>query len=143
MSKNRLGEPLIRDKLSENRATLNQDELFSIAVLHFDRGEYFEAHEVWEDLWNEASGARHPFLQCLIQVAVALHHARNQNFVGTRKLFASALQYLEKGRSDCAPVDLDSLKERVLDFELALQSKLDGKNTELHFFSLPLDPPKR
>src|SRR5947209_8221191 len=86
----------------------------------FDRGEYFEAHEAWEDLWKEAGGARHPFLQGLIQVAVALHHARNENFKGTRKLFASALGYLEKGLSDSEPVDLEALRDRVLDFELAL-----------------------
>ncbi|NDD05448.1 MAG: DUF309 domain-containing protein, partial [Proteobacteria bacterium] len=30
------------------------DPRFSKACEHFNQGEYFEAHEVWEDLWNEA-----------------------------------------------------------------------------------------
>lgn len=114
------------------------DTRFRTACEHFNAGEYFEAHEVWEDLWNEATGARHSFLQCLIQIAVALHHARKENFVGTRKLFASGLQYLEKGRADSEPIDLDLLRDRVLDFELALQSKLKGEITEFPYFLLPI-----
>jgi predicted metal-dependent hydrolase len=105
---------------------------------HFDRAEYFEAHEVWEDLWNESEGARTPFLQGLIQVAVALHHAGNGNFKGTRKLFASSLGYLEKGRSDSDPVDIDTLRDFVLEFELALQEHLAGKQIALPFFKLPM-----
>lgn len=104
---------------------------------HFNKREYFEAHEVWEDLWNEETGPRHAFLQCLIQVAVALHHSENKNWTGTRKLFASSLGYLEKGRSDCDPIDLDKLKDHVLDFELALQKLLAGEPVELPYFNLP------
>src|SRR5947209_7807661 len=71
------------------------DTRFNAACQHFDAGEYFEAHEVWEDLWNEAYGPRHAYLQGLIQTAVALHHAGNENWNGTRKLLASAWNYLE------------------------------------------------
>ena len=114
------------------------DNRFLDATQHFDAGNYFEAHEIWEDLWNEAHGARHAFLQCLIQVAVALHHGRNGNWNGARKLCASALGYLEKGRSDSAPVDLDTLKDHVLDFALAIDKAATGETGELPFFKLPL-----
>ena len=113
------------------------EDPFRKACDHFDRGEYFEAHEEWEELWTAAHGASSAFLQCLIQVAVGLHHAGNENWNGTRKLFGSALQYLEKGRSAAHTVDLDQLKDRVLDFELALQAKLKGDPVELPFFKLP------
>ena len=105
---------------------------------HFDAGEYFEAHEVWEDLWNEAEGARHALLQGLIQVAVALHHAEKGNFRGTHKLFASALGYLEKGAADSDPIDLPKLRDCVLDFELALQARERGDAAPLPFFKLPV-----
>lgn len=116
------------------------DNRFDLGCTHFNAGEYFEAHEVWEDLWNEASGARHAFLQGLIQVAVALHHAHNGNWSGTRKLFASALGYLEKGASEEGSegsIDINALKDCVLDFELALQKKLAGESVQLPFFQLP------
>ncbi len=112
-------------------------ERFEKACTHFDKGEYFEAHEEWEELWNEAYGPRHAFLQGLIQVAVALHHARNGNFRGAHKLLAGALAYLEKGASDSSPVDVGKLRDFVLDFELAIQAIESGKNKQLPFFKLP------
>ena len=114
------------------------DPRFYRACEHFDRGEYFEAHEVWEELWNEAHGPRHAFLQCLIQVAVALHHGRNGNWNGARKLCASALGYLEKGRSEGKEVDLDQLKDQVLDLEISIQKLMTGEPGEISFFKLPL-----
>ena len=116
---------------------MENDSRFQTGCEHFDEGQYFEAHEVCEDLWNEASGARHAFLQCLIQTAVALHHAGNSNWNGTRKLCASALGYLEKGRSDSEPIDLEKLREHILDFELALQKHLAGEKIALPYFKMP------
>ncbi len=91
-----------------------------------------------ESLWNETNGARHSYLQCLIQVAVGLHHADNLNWTGARKLFASALEYLEKGRAAAEEVDVDELKDKVLDFELALQQHMKDVGVVLPFFELPL-----
>jgi predicted metal-dependent hydrolase len=113
------------------------DDRFQQGCAHFDNAEYFEAHEVWEDLWNEAHGARHAFLQGLIQVAVALHHAENENWAGTRKLLARALGYLEKGREEGDPIDLEALKDRMLDFELGVQKRMAGEDIALPFFKLP------
>ena len=117
---------------------MKEQDLFERGRQHFDAREYFEAHEVWEDLWNEVGGARNAFVQCLIQVAVALHHAHNENWAGARKLLASSLGYLEKGRADCDPVDLDKLREHILDVELSIQERLAGKDCEMPYFPLPL-----
>ncbi len=113
------------------------DPRFQKACQHFDHQEYFEAHEEWEDLWNEAHGARHAFLQCLIQVAVALHHGRNGNWSGARKLCASALGYLEKGRSDSEPIDVDKLKDHVLELALTIEQLASGESGEIPYFKIP------
>lgn len=52
----------------------------------FNRGEFFEAHEVWEDVWRAAPGPEKKFLQGLIQVAVAFVHYQRGNLVGARSL---------------------------------------------------------
>lgn len=114
------------------------DQRFQTACDFFNRGDYFEAHEHWEELWNEASGSEHAFLQCLIQVAVALHHGRNGNWNGVRKLCASALGYLEKGRSAAIVIDLDQLKDKILEIEIAVQKIQNGEAEEVPFFQLPL-----
>lgn len=61
-------------------------------IEHFNEGDFFEAHEVWEDAWNGTSGRRSDFYRGLIQMAVALEHYRRLNGLGVRKVFASAKQ---------------------------------------------------
>lgn len=114
------------------------DERFQEGCRLFNAQEYFEAHEIWEDLWVESSGPKRAFLQCLIQVSVALHHASNQNWAGTRKLCASALGYLEKGRSESQSIDMEALKEHILEIELSVQEILEGKRETVPSFQLPL-----
>jgi uncharacterized protein len=60
----------------------------------FNRGEYFEAHEVWEDLWRDTAGPDRRFYQGLIQAAVAVYHAGNGNARGARRLFHSGRRYM-------------------------------------------------
>ena len=56
----------------------------------FNRGEFFEAHEVWEELWRTAHGAEKNLYQVLIQCAVALEHLRRGNSVGATRLIDRA-----------------------------------------------------
>ena len=57
----------------------------------FDRGDRWEAHELWEELWHAATDAsdRH-FYQGLIQCAAALLHASRGKVDGPRRLLARA-----------------------------------------------------
>jgi predicted metal-dependent hydrolase len=48
----------------------------------FNEGRYFEAHEVWEDLWRETEGPLRRFYQGLVQAAVGLHHFGRGNKAG-------------------------------------------------------------
>lgn len=52
----------------------------------FNRGEYFAAHEAWEDIWRTVGGDERRFLQGLIQCAVALEHARRGNVRGALRM---------------------------------------------------------
>lgn len=61
---------------------------------HFNRREFFESHEVLEELWQETHDERRKFYQGLIQAAVALHHFENGNLGGARKVYLSARNYL-------------------------------------------------
>jgi uncharacterized protein len=67
---------------------------FLRGVAHFNRGEFFEAHEAWELVWRETSGPRADFYKGLIQCAVALHHARRGNLEGARRLYHRQKRYL-------------------------------------------------
>lgn len=59
-------------------------------IARFNAGEFFEAHETWEDAWNGTSGRRSDFYKGLIQMVVALEHYRRLNGLGARKVLTSA-----------------------------------------------------
>jgi hypothetical protein len=48
-------------------------------IEHFNAGRYFDAHEVWEEVWLRSSGDTKLFYQMLIQAAVGLHHYERGN----------------------------------------------------------------
>jgi hypothetical protein len=64
--------------------------LFDRAVAHWNARRYFEAHEDWETLWNDAEGPRREWLQGLIQFAAAFHHYGRGGASGFGKLMRSA-----------------------------------------------------
>ncbi len=85
--------------------------LYLRGIEYFNECEFFEAHEVWEDLWSEDQSSSRKFLQGLIQAAVALHHFGNGNTRGARKLYHSSSRYLAEFR----PLHMGLDVERFLD----------------------------
>jgi len=79
-------------------------------VEHFNRGEFFQAHEELEDAWRASSGEPRLFLQGLTQAAVALHHHSTGNREGATSVLARALRNLESYPAEFAGIDLDSLR---------------------------------
>lgn len=72
------------------------DPRYLAGIVLFNRGDFFEAHEVWESLWMETHGPEKPFVQGLIQAAVGLCHFCNGNVRGAVKLYKSARDYTER-----------------------------------------------
>ena len=71
------------------------DPRYLAGVLLFNAHDYFEAHEVWEDLWAASHGTERRFYQGLIQAAVGLCHFSNGNLGGAAKLYRSSRDYME------------------------------------------------
>ncbi|HEV8060708.1 MAG TPA: DUF309 domain-containing protein [Gemmataceae bacterium] len=74
---------------------MTDDPRYLAGVLLFNEQEFFEAHEVWEDLWAESHGDTRRFYQGLIQAAVGLCHFANGNVRGAVKLFRTSHGYME------------------------------------------------
>jgi predicted metal-dependent hydrolase len=70
------------------------DPRYLIGIQCFNQGDFFEAHEHWEDLWSEGHGNSRRFYQGLIQAAVGLCHYCNGNLGGALKLYHSAREYM-------------------------------------------------
>lgn len=88
---------------------MDYDPLYIEFVYYFnERRDYFECHEVLEELWLKE--ARSLLYQGLLQVAVGLYHHRNGNLGGAVKLFAGALAKLEPYPPDALGIDLGKLR---------------------------------
>ena len=72
------------------------DPRYLAGIVLFNRHEFFEAHEVWEDLWMDTPSPDKSFYQGLIQAAVGLCHFANGNLRGAAKLFGSSRAYMER-----------------------------------------------
>lgn len=85
------------------------DPIFRKGVQHFNRQEYFDAHEVWEGLWVNEKGEARNLLQGLIQIATAFHHFRQGNFRGARILFETGSNLLKGYGNEFWGVEISKL----------------------------------
>ena len=69
---------------------MNKIELFHEGIALFQRGEFFEAHEVWEELWKLEVGADRIFIQGLIQAAGYFVLVGKKNWSGAERLALAA-----------------------------------------------------
>lgn len=72
------------------------DPRYLAGIVLFNRGDFFEAHEVWESLWMDTAGPEKKFFQALIQAAVGLCHFCNGNGRGAIKLYKSSRDYMHR-----------------------------------------------
>lgn len=93
----------------------------------FNEEDFFECHEVFEELWSESMGDDRKYLQGMIQAAVALFHFGNDNFGGAKKLYNSAHQRLEVLGDVYMGIDLARF---LTDFESCFRELL--ANTEAY-----------
>ncbi len=89
------------------------DPRYLEGIRYFNDCEFFEAHEVWEDLWADVQGEPRKFYQGLIQAAVCLHHFGNGNIRGARKLFHSSRKYLEPYGPSYLGMDVERFLEQM------------------------------
>ena len=106
----------------------------------FNRGRFFDAHEVLEDLWrplprhSPAQERLRLQVQGMIQIAVAFHHESTGNHVGARSVLQRALRNIKGAERSFPQLDFDRLRselavwERYLDRSVASGGKLNHRH---------------
>lgn len=80
----------------------------------FHRGEFFAAHETWEEVWRSTTPEPKTLLQGLIQVAAALHQIRDlHRREGPRGTLAKARRNLEPYAPGALGLDVEDLLRSV------------------------------
>jgi uncharacterized protein len=72
------------------------DAGFAAGIRLFNQGRFFEAHEVWEELWKTAEGDKRIFYQGIIQAAAALVHMQRGNYKGGISVYLKSRPKLDQ-----------------------------------------------
>jgi predicted metal-dependent hydrolase len=84
---------------------MKMPDRFREGIRLFNRGEYFECHEMLEAVWTPERGARRLFLQSLIHIAVGFYHHGRGNSVGAVRQLRKALRKLGAYLPECDGID--------------------------------------
>jgi predicted metal-dependent hydrolase len=87
--------------------------ILAAGVAAFNDGRYFACHEILETLWLPDVSPERDLLKGLIQVAAGLHHQKNGNVRGCRKLLLRATQLLTPYSPAGADLDIAGLLGEV------------------------------
>ena len=79
----------------------------------FNEGEYFECHEVLEEIWRAELDPVRALYQGILQIGVAFHHLRRDNWRGAVKLLDGGTDKVARFTPHCLGVDTASLNERA------------------------------
>jgi hypothetical protein len=76
----------------------------------FNKGQFYDAHETWEDLWRlTVEPATKVCYQGLIQAAVGLHHLERGNRIGAESQLRKSIRNLQNGDNSATNLDIDGL----------------------------------
>ena len=84
--------------------------LFEKGLNEYEKGDYFEAHEAWEDLWSDFNFPDRKFIQGLIQLSVSFVHLNNGNMIGARNLLKKCQQKFSNYSGIHRQINIDELK---------------------------------
>ncbi len=85
------------------------DERFQKALTLFNSGDWYSAHDVFEELWFETYGLERNVIQGILQIAVAQIHLESGNKNGATILFGEALGRLKQIGVSSLEIDLEML----------------------------------
>ena len=90
------------------------DPRLTTAIELFNRREYFDCQELFEQAWHDSEGTDKRLLESLMQLSVALHLFFNRGGgKGTTSLLQRCLIGLDEYQSPYLDIDLESLAAEV------------------------------
>lgn len=79
-------------------------------IQYFNSGKYYEAHDVWEELWLALpTSPEKDLLKGLIMAAAALHHYKRKEYAGTSKLVKRGMEVLGGVKGISMRIDVEAL----------------------------------
>lgn len=78
-------------------------------IAQFNRGQFFEQHETLEELWRAERRPVRDLYRGILQIGVAFHHLRKQNYHGVVYMLERGATYLRPFVPSCQGVNVEAL----------------------------------
>jgi predicted metal-dependent hydrolase len=100
---------------------MSQNELFHKGLQAFNLGQFFEAHEIWEEFWqelrlNRPDSQEFTQMQALIQISVALHLIQENRIIGAKKVLERARINISKANENILGVNIECVYQEIIRF---------------------------
>ena len=99
-----------------------QDSLYSALNL-FNKEKWYEAHDAFEDIWNNVDGDERQVIQGILQVSVSQFHLKKGNLNGATILLGEGLGRIKTRTNINLGIDLESFCECLENLLRKLQYK--------------------
>jgi len=109
-----------------------QDSLF-IALNLFNKHEWYEAHDAFEDIWHSVDGDERQVIQGILQVSVSQFHLSRGNLNGATILLGEGLGRIKTRTKLDLGIDLESFCRCLEGLLKKLQSKETLNDTDKPF----------
>ena len=90
----------------------------------FNQREFYDCHDTIEEIWLVESSDRQPFLQGLIQAAVAFHHYEHGKWGAARSMMQMAIDKLSPYPDTCEGLQIAALLVSLQSWKVALDEVL-------------------
>lgn len=101
----------------------NISRLFHAGLGHYNSKNFFDAHEVWEELWSEYYLADRKFIQGLIQLSVSFVHLENGNVKGAKSLLKKCREKFESFSGIQRGINMKVLLESIEQVHTAYEAE--------------------
>ncbi len=105
------------------------DPRFTQGRALFNSENWYQAHDLFEELWHETIGPERQTIQGILQIAVAQIHLESGNKNGAMILFGEGLGRLKGFNTPDLGLDLEELCEIVGSRLNLLQQEIEIKNS--------------
>ncbi len=93
--------------MNEDSTKIFKDSLFTALNL-FNKHQWYEAHDAFEEIWNSVDGDERQVIQGILQVSVSQFHLSKGNFNGATILLGEGLGRIKTRTNVNLGIDLES-----------------------------------
>ncbi len=94
------------------------------AINKFNEADYFECHEILEDIWFDVRDDSRNFYQGLLHISVAFYHlTKKNNFKGTLIQLNKAIEKLDSYKVVYSGIDVPKLAAQIKRISIKLKKK--------------------